>query len=88
MWLLELHIVSSILYLITFIAFFFTFKEKIKENGWLEESNKTRPYYYLLFFVPVFRLLIVIALFVMIGSKKTDWDELHKKEDPENEKSR
>ena len=81
MWLLKLHIVSSILYLITFIGFTLVFKNLIRENGWLSESNKKRYHYYLVFFVPVLRLIMLIALFVVIGTKKTDWVEKFKKDE-------
>ena len=81
MWLLKLHLATSILYLITFIGFSRVYGEQIKENGW-GKRNKGMISFYLIFLVPILRFLILIMLFVMIGMTKDEFykiGEEHKK---------
>lgn len=76
MWLLKLHFSISVLCFLTYMGFRAVFKEKMKENGYLQEKKKKKLSAWLLFFVPFLNIMLVITLFLMIGMKK---DELEKK---------
>lgn len=76
MWLLKLHFSISVLCFLTYMGFRAVFKEKMKENGYLQEKKKRKLSTWLLFFVPFLNIMIVITLFLMIVMKK---DELEKK---------
>lgn len=76
MWLIKMHIAFSILCIITFLGFAKVYKDQIKENGWLSEDKKKSPGLFILFFVPIMNVIIVLALFVMIGTKKEELEEL------------
>ena len=76
MWLLKLHFSISVLCFLTYIGFRTVFKEKMKENGYLQEKKKNKLSAWLLFFVPILNILLDITLFLMICMKK---DELVKK---------
>lgn len=78
MWLIRLHIAISILCLITFVGFKSVFKESIRNNGWLSEKKKKNVFAWLVFFVPIMNILMILAVFMMIGMKKADFDELVK----------
>lgn len=76
MWLLKLHFSISVLCFLTYMGFRVVFKEKMKENGYLQEKKKKKLSTWLLFFVPILNIMLVITLFLMIVMKK---DELEKK---------
>lgn len=76
MWLLKLHFSISVLCFLTYMGFRAVFKEKMKENGYLQEKKKRKLSTWLLFLVPILNILLVITLFLMIVMKK---DELDKK---------
>lgn len=75
MWILKIHISVSILLILMFKGFKTVFKDQIKENGWLNDKQKSSVFNYWLFFVPVLRWLLVISLFIMIFCTKNKLDE-------------
>ncbi len=80
MWLLKLHFSISVLCLLTFLGFRKVFKEQIKENGYGLNQNKNIFSFILFFFVPILNVLMIISLFLMILVKKTDLDDVIRKE--------
>lgn len=77
MWLLELHLVISVLCIITFIGFAKAYKEKIKENGWLSDGKKEVTISkHVAFFVPLMNILLVMVVFMMIVMKKEDFENM------------
>lgn len=79
MWLIRLHIAISILCLITFLGFGKVFKETIRNNGWLlDKKEKVKLVAWLVFFVPIMNILMVLVMFLTIGMKKADFEELTK----------
>ena len=80
MWLIRLHIAISILCLITFLGFVKVFKETIRNNGWLlEKKKKVKLVAWLVFFVPIMNIMMVLVVFLTIGMKKADFEELTRK---------
>lgn len=83
MWLLKLHFSISVLCLLTFLGFREVFKEQIKKNGYgLNQNKKIFSFisFILFFFVPILNVLMIISLFLMILVKKTDLDDVIRKE--------
>lgn len=76
MWIIKLHIAVSILSLISFYGFFIVCKEQIKKNGWMAEKKKRKLVALLAFFVPIMNVLMVLLLFVMIGVKQEEFEQL------------
>lgn len=78
MWLLKLHFSISVLCLITFIGFAKVFKENIKENGWKGEGNwkKNKVFICWIFFIPVMNIVAVLLTFMMIVTKKSEFDRM------------
>ena len=75
MWLLKLHFAVSILCLLTFIGFKTVGKEAIKNNGYKSNEKRKSILSYWIFFIPLLNFIIVLILFVMIGTKKVDLDK-------------
>lgn len=61
--------------MLTFFGFRAVYKELIKDNGWGNE-NKKNIFALFIFFVPIMNVLVVVLLFMMIGVKKKDFDEM------------
>lgn len=87
MWLLKLYFSISVLCFLMYMGFSAVFKDKIKENGYLQEKKKRKLSTWLLFFVPVLNILLVITLFLMIGVKKDDLEKKSQKVEPYVEKT-
>lgn len=75
MWLLKLHFSISVLCFLTYMGFKAVFKDKMKENGYLQEKKKKKLSAWLLFFVPFLNIMLVITLFLMIVMKKDDLEK-------------
>ena len=75
MWLLKLHFSISVLCLLTFMGFRAVFKDKIKENGYLQKNDKKKTSSWLFFMVPILNIFLVVTLFLMISMKKSDLEE-------------
>lgn len=75
MWLLKLHFSISVLCFLTYMGFRAVFKEKMKENGYLQEKKKKKLSTWPLFFVPFLNIMLVITLFLMIAMKKDDLEK-------------
>ena len=76
---LKIYLTSVFIYMIMIYAIAYLGQYKIKENGWLDDSKKKGNPWVALFClsaVPVFRLVVIIALFIMIGMTKEDFDKL------------
>lgn len=89
MWLLRLHFAISVLCLITFMGFGKVCKEQIKANGWVNGENKKKSdiVKYLGFFVPFMNVLLVLIIFFMIGTNKSDYEKTIKETQENNEES-
>ena len=74
MWLLKLHFAISVLCLLTFIGFKTVFKEQILKNGYISSKKKHLSGYFI-FFIPLLNVASVMLLFVMIVTKKKDFDQ-------------
>lgn len=73
MWLLKLHFSISILCMLTFVGFKKVFKDLIRQNGWLDNNVKRANILaYLIFFTPILNIFILIVLFHMISTKKSE----------------
>ena len=75
MWLLKLHFSISVLCFLMYMGFRTVFKDKIKENGHLQDRSKKKLSSWLFFIIPVLNILLVITLFLMIVLKKSDLEE-------------
>lgn len=75
MWLLKLHFSISVLCFLTFVGFRAVYKDKIKENGYLQKNDKKKNSSWLVFIVPFLNIFLVITLFSMILMKKSDFDK-------------
>lgn len=86
MWLLQLHFSVSILCLLTVWGFCKVFKEQIKENGYTSEGKK-KSFFRLIwiFFIPVLNIFMVIIMFIMLSTKKQDFDNYCEKRKREKE---
>lgn len=80
MRLIKLHLSFSLLCLITFCGFYFVMRDKIRENGWYEENKGKRRIvrntciWACLFFTPILNIFTILAVFILIGVKKKDYD--------------
>ena len=84
MFLIKLHLAGSILCLLTFVGFCIVFKGTIKKNGWLDKESGwplwKRAAGYLMLFVPILNILVLVCLFMMIGSTPETWEALKNEE--------
>lgn len=75
---LKFYLTSVIVYMIMIFAAAYIGQYKIKANGWLDDAKKQgSPWVYLFCIsaVPIFRLLIVIVIFMMMSITKEDFDK-------------
>lgn len=82
MWLLKLHFSISILCLLIFLGFKKLCNDTITENGYVYENNDNKSPAYWIFFIPVLNIIAVGVVFVMITTKREDfekWCNIHKK---------
>ena len=84
MWLLKLHIAISILCLLTCDGFQILCKQGIEENGWKSEKKNSlfkRIINHWIYFIPLMNFITVIATFMTIAVKKTEYDDFAKKQE-------
>lgn len=86
MWLLQLHISISILCLLTVVGFIKLFKGTIKENGYISDGKK-KSFFKLIwvFSIPVLNIMMVIVVFIMLSTKKQDFDKFYEERKREKE---
>lgn len=83
---LRIYLTSVLIYMIIIYAVIYMGQYKIKENGWLDgEKKKGSGVISLLCLsaVPIFRLFVVITVFVMAAMPKEEFEKL--KDDMKNE---
>ena len=91
-----LYLKSVLFYIIILLAVEFVCKENIIKNGWvtrdeLKQTTRARGWMAILSVavIPVFRLIIVLVMFMMAGMTKEDYQEkmrvIKEAEDDDNE---
>lgn len=79
MKMIELYLFSIVVWLLMIFGTIYLFKDKIKENGWLEYPKTTKKFSWIVMFlacaIPFIRVIYFLAVIMMAGMATEQFEE-------------